>query len=1269
MPPNPLQPTAVHVGGNKNTTFLVNENTGLYYKQGTDPNKAASRLEDIYAWSRQNNIEPENLLNINGSYYPYRVSSDGQITTALKDANGNNTSVTMPVDDFVKKYQPRTYFAPETKPKVDQPLPPSPANSEVKPVVENNNTPSPTPNPKKQIILLSEHVGENGRVNRNTIVRHGYDEFYINGQKLDPEKAQEFLQSANSVKVMDNNGQLIGDVNTDNYRGEISYIKTNPTPIPTMIVDKTDAYGVENNLYPTGINRETQGTMFNTQTQKYETAPPIVKEHVPLETNVPKSNLLNLNSRDVYKSRFDFSKAGKEKVPNQSSEPTVNNNSTPPNPSMKPDFYLFIANGKRYRVAPDASGKYVLFDEKEPTKILETYNTPYEANNSTLLGGTQPYEVYVKGDGTLVVYRNEGNDNGTMIQYDPNTFAVVKKSPVPEFLKEYEANKSLPPSPAKSNYQSKIKPDRIVVQFPNGQGSVWHLDEKTGLYKTTDEYGRVIEDSGLDYNTLTEVTEKKGGTLSLTVYDERGFGTSFTINKETGDVELYDYDGINKTVIREDDFLKKHPYAARPTSVNQTSNNTATTNTNTTQNTANTTTISPTSTTTPPSPTTGGSSSITINSKTIARGGNNDPETIKQAKIAKGLKPDAKDEELFDLLEKESKEGTGKGERYNSVASANIPQDMVDAARSNTNLEFTTTVLPSSTGKAYRGNVVSEADVVTEISPSSGKTALIKERIDPYYWERNNSKSRLNVDHVRPRVREEHLIEAKKQSDNASRKIKLQDVVDEEVRDLTDKRDERKASREHEKERVLHLAEMKLRDPDANMREFLETPRMARKYEREVKKAVRFNNRTGKPYEEYFNPPAKVPVDRIGRINDRVERGVDRISAQDVIDTNVVPEEIPSPIQVPTEKKYGGLVKANNGLDFGQKTYELDQSGLGNLTYKNNDNPDLGTYGNLHGVTQNPGGTLLKEKITPLALSESDPEEKPVLKLAPGEREYEYNPYKLQTYGNILQHRANMLPVMYNTAKSLFDKAEVQKPFYNNQDMAYLQGLRRNMISPNMQYVIDNRTAMNEGIRGTARGSGQLLNSMQANYSNANRAMNDEMYKSQVANQQQMNTYLQGLNTVGDSRRQIDTLVDEKNRAHRLAFEQFQRDALESGEKALINKGQLHNRELENHLGIQGYLNQIASDYKFVYDKHGIPYVKFINKQTGAVEQMPAKLLQSKLTADQEAQKKAAEEEIERRQKQNHGTKSGASTIQDDNSVITGTKRASGGKIYKRRFL
>ena len=97
----------------------------------------------------------------------------------------------------------------------------------------------------------------------------------------------------------------------------------------------------------------------------------------------------------------------------------------------------------------------------------------------------------------------------------------------------------------------------------------------------------------------------------------------------------------------------------------------------------------------------------------------------------------------------------------------------------------------------------------------------------------------------------------------------------------------------------------------------------------------------------------------------------------------------------------------------------------------------------------------------------------------------------------------------------------------------------------------------------------------------------------------------------------------------------FGKDTIESLEKGMIEKGKLHNAELANHIKLTSYLNQIASDYKFVYGRNGVPYVEYIDKKSGATMKLPMQQFQDQLmgtySAAEEAARKAAEAAAEKK--------------------------------------
>ncbi len=204
-----------------------------------------------------------------------------------------------------------------------------------------------------------------------------------------------------------------------------------------------------------------------------------------------------------------------------------------------------------------------------------------------------------------------------------------------------------------------------------------------------------------------------------------------------------------------------------------------------------------------------------------------------------------------------------------------------------------------------------------------------------------------------------------------------------------------------------------------------------------------------------------------------------------------------------------------------------------------------------------------------------------------------YDPTRLMYYGNKMQHMGNLLPTMYNTSKYLFDKPEVEIPRYNNQESTYLGGMKNLTINPNMEPINTTQRAVFDTIRNNSRNTGQMLSNLQTAATNTTRAANEEAYKAKLANVQFKQQYLGALNNVGDQHRLIDEQNYLRNQQHRLAKENLGTAAIESGEKTLINKAQLHNQEQADWMKAQLYLNEIADDYKVVPDANGTYQIVF----------------------------------------------------------------------------
>lgn len=194
-----------------------------------------------------------------------------------------------------------------------------------------------------------------------------------------------------------------------------------------------------------------------------------------------------------------------------------------------------------------------------------------------------------------------------------------------------------------------------------------------------------------------------------------------------------------------------------------------------------------------------------------------------------------------------------------------------------------------------------------------------------------------------------------------------------------------------------------------------------------------------------------------------------------------------------------------------------------------------------------------------------------------------YNYKDLNIYGNRFQHNANMIPVAFNSAKALWDKAEVQSAFNNPHDFAYLQGLRNNMEQLNTN---DNRGAfagMMQYLSGNAKGAGARLSNAQAAYSNYANQLDQEAARVQAANVGHMNNYLQALKTTTDARTDERRRVDDENRLHRATQEEFVRDTIKGYESALRQKGIGMNKEWQAYIS-KAAANAANPNYTFHFD-------------------------------------------------------------------------------------
>lgn len=525
---------------------------------------------------------------------------------------------------------------------------------------------------------------------------------------------------------------------------------------------------------------------------------------------------------------------------------------------------------------------------------------------------------------------------------------------------------------------------------------------------------------------------------------------------------------------------------------------------------------------------------------------------------------------------------------------------------------------------------------------------------------------------------------------------------------LRDKISQRNQNREIERNNIQQAIEARLNGQETEYTP--QSKKEARKYKRAFENEIqtrqnnvqeqqelsaynqKIQNQMNQTLDAYKNPPkALVPRpeptqwDNNPHHTDIIKARLDEAVNFNDMSNKAQAEYIDEVYKLESERKEGGnviethqvLPKAQNGLNkFGTPEYGLNLNKPVQIKSPTaQEKMNIGLYGNQEGfhygqnngnVTRmqftkpyNNDGSRIKQGLEVWSGNKLKEDLNKETSRNENGNEFNYDPTRLTYYGNRMQANANLLPVLYNTSKALFDKPEVQRPFYNNQDQATLAGLRNNKINANMNPINTGRVVAMDAIRNNARGSGSLMSNLIAANANANKQMNDESYRVASANQAQDNTYLEKLHSVGTNRQLENKYTDEANRKHRLAMEEFRRDAIKSGEKAMINKGQLLNSELSNQMKLEGYLNQLGQDYKFQQDNNGNLKI-ILRNADGTSRTMNAGMGGQDLINNLKAKGASYNEEP---------SKNNGNTVRLDANGNPVSHKKYGGKVYKRRFL
>ena len=186
----------------------------------------------------------------------------------------------------------------------------------------------------------------------------------------------------------------------------------------------------------------------------------------------------------------------------------------------------------------------------------------------------------------------------------------------------------------------------------------------------------------------------------------------------------------------------------------------------------------------------------------------------------------------------------------------------------------------------------------------------------------------------------------------------------------------------------------------------------------------------------------------------------------------------------------------------------------------------------------------------------------------------EYDPWQLREPGNIIQQRANLGPMMYNAGRFL-DRIDKTQTYHTDPT------LRRESVTPDYTAANEAANATAAALRENSRSpQGFLATSISAN-------MNLAKQKNAIANDatkqniQYRQNYLGQVNAnkaVKDQKQQAAYQQDQRNK---VARDEYGVSFVEDVRKYQQDKGKFLNKEREDRIRRDTYLNKIAKDYQF----------------------------------------------------------------------------------------
>lgn len=227
--------------------------------------------------------------------------------------------------------------------------------------------------------------------------------------------------------------------------------------------------------------------------------------------------------------------------------------------------------------------------------------------------------------------------------------------------------------------------------------------------------------------------------------------------------------------------------------------------------------------------------------------------------------------------------------------------------------------------------------------------------------------------------------------------------------------------------------------------------------------------------------------------------------------------------------------------------------------------------------------------------------------------QFQYNPKKLNVFGNKLQKRGVYAPAVYNFAKFVTDNPLVQQEIIPEFKNTYRE---KNI---NLNPIYNQRNLANAQIRRNSRGWGQMMGNLQTLNANTQANISQSLRQQQLDNMQRKDQFEDKLQQYEMLKAAEKRRVENENIQHRASYEQLLSDAMTELGKADIEAGKLYGSEQKDYIRLTNYVNNISPDYKVIMDKNGL--TRIIHKKSGKESSLRA--LQDIFDAKQKAESKS----------------------------------------------